>query len=183
MPTIRGTNFGVGQKNIGTKKRYAGLSKNKLVFKGLESVRSDWTALSKEFQQALYMRIFNNEPIIEYVKEIVDRLKLGHYDDKLVYQKKIRRKLAEYVNTPPHIKAVIIANKELQRRGVNKRYSHRSTIQYIMTIDGVRPLEFNQSTLDYDFYIEKQLKPIADDILPFIGIDFDSIVGNQLDLF
>jgi DNA polymerase-2 len=183
MPTIRGTNFGVGQKNIGTKKRYAGLSKNKLVFKGLESVRSDWTALSKEFQQALYMRIFNNEPIIEYVKEIVDRLKLGHYDDKLVYQKKIRRKLAEYVNTPPHIKAVIIANKELQRRGVNKRYSHRSTIQYIMTIDGVRPLEFNQSTLDYDFYIEKQLKPIADDILPFIGIDFDSIVGNQMDLF
>jgi DNA polymerase-2 len=52
-----------------------------------------------------------------------------------------------------------------------------------MTIDGVRPLEFNQSTLDYDFYIEKQLKPIADDILPFIGIDFDSIVGNQMDLF
>ena len=183
MPTIRGTNFAVGQKNIGTKKRYAGLSKNKLVFKGLEFVRSDWTALSKEFQQALYMRIFNNEPIIEYIKEIVDRVKLGHYDDKLVYQKKIRRKLADYVNTPPHIKAVIIANKELQRRGVNKRYSHRSTIQYIMTIDGVRPLEFNQSKLDYDFYIEKQLKPIADDILPFIGIDFDSIVGNQMDLF
>jgi DNA polymerase-2 len=129
------------------------------------------------------MRIFNNEPIIAYIKEIVDRLKLGHYDNKLVYQKKIRRKLTDYVNTPPHIKAAIIANEELQKRGIDKRYSHRSTIQYIMTIDGVRPLGLNQSKLDYDFYIEKQLKPIADDILPFIGIDFDTIVGNQMDLF
>ncbi len=183
MPTIRGINFAAGQKNKGTKKRYAGLSNNKLIFKGLESVRSDWTALSKEFQQAIYKRIFNNESIIEYIKGIVERLKLGHYDDKLVFQKKIRRKLADYVNTPPHIKAAIIANKEFQKRGIEKRYNHRRTIQYIMTIDGVRPLEFNQSKLDYDFYIEKQLKPIADDILPFIGSDFDSIVGNQMDLF
>lgn len=183
MPTIRGINLVKGNKNIGTKKRYAGLVKDQLVFKGLESVRSDWTALSKDFQQALYKRIFNNEPVQDYIKDIVERLKRGQFDDKLIYQKKIRRKLADYVNTPPHIKAAIIANKELLRRDIDKRYDHRSTIQYIMTIDGIRPLEFNQSKLDYDFYVEKQLKPIADDILPFIDIDFDSLVGRQMDLF
>ena len=52
-----------------------------------------------------------------------------------------------------------------------------------MSIDGVQPLEFNESKLDYDFYVDKQLKPIADDILPFINSDFDSIAGNQMGLF
>lgn len=183
MPSIRGNNLAKDSKNIGTKKRYAGLTKGNLVFKGLETVRSDWTALSKEFQQALYKRIFNKEPVTDYIKEIVEELKLGKFDDKLIYQKKIRRKLADYVNTPPHIKAAIIANNELQKRGMDKKYDHRRTIQYVMTIDGVRPLEFNKSKLDYDFYVDKQLKPIANDILPFIGSDFDSIAGNQMDLF
>ena len=52
-----------------------------------------------------------------------------------------------------------------------------------MTLEGVQPLEFNENTLDYDFYIEKQLKPIANDILPFIAKDFESIAGKQLGLF
>jgi len=127
--------------------------------------------------------IFNNEPVNDYIIKIVDELRQGFYDDKLVYQKKIRRKLSDYVNTPPHIKAALIANNELRKRGIEKRYGHRRTIQYVITVDGVQPLEFNGSKLDYDFYVEKQLKPIADDILPFIGSDFESIAGNQMGLF
>jgi DNA polymerase-2 len=183
MPTIRGNNLTGDKKKIGTKKRYAGLVNGELVFKGLETVRSDWTELSKDFQQELYRMIFNNEPVNDYIIKIVDDLRQGFYDDKLVYQKKIRRKLADYVNTPPHIKAALIANDELRRRGLDKRYGHRRTIQYVITIDGVQPLEFNSSKLDYDFYVEKQLKPIADDILPFIESDFESIAGNQMGLF
>ena len=183
MPTIRGYNLAGEKKKIGTKKRYAGLVDGKLIFKGLETVRSDWTELSKDFQQELYRMIFNNEPVKDYIIKIVDELRQGFYDDKLVYQKKIRRKLSDYVNTPPHIKAALIANDELRKRGLDKRYGHRRTIQYVITIDGVQPLEFNGSKLDYDFYVEKQLKPIADDILPFIESDFESIAGNQLGLF
>jgi DNA polymerase-2 len=183
MPSIRGYNLGSEQKKIGTKKRYAGLSNGKLVFKGLETVRSDWTELSKEFQQELYRLIFNNEPVKDYIRKIVDELQQGLYDDKLIYKKKIRRKLSDYVNTPPHIKAALIANSILSKQGVEKRYDHRRTIHYVMSIDGVQPLEFNESKLDYDFYFDKQLKPIADDILPFINSDFDSIAGNQMGLF
>jgi len=183
MPTIRGHNLVGDKKKIGTKKRYAGLVNGELVFKGLETVRSDWTELSKDFQQELYRMIFNNEPVNDYIIKIVDELRQGFYDDKLVYQKKIRRKLSDYVNTPPHVKAALIANDELRKSGVDKRYDHRRTIQYVITIDGVQPLEFNRSKLDYDFYVEKQLKPIADDILPFIESDFESIAGNQMGLF
>jgi DNA polymerase-2 len=183
MPTIRGQEIVKGTKSIGTKKRYAGVVNDKLVFKGLETVRSDWTDISKDFQQELYRLIFSEQPIDEYIVNVVNELKAGLYDSKLVYQKKIRRKLADYVNTPPHIKAALIANIKLKESGLKAKYEHRRTIRYVITLDGVQPLEFNESTLDYDFYVEKQLKPIANDILPFIGKDFDSITSKQMGLF
>jgi len=183
MPTIRGIHTVKDKKSIGTKKRYAGVSDGELVFKGLETVRSDWTDLSKDFQQELYRLIFNDKPIEGYIKKIVDELKQGLHDDKLIYKKKIRRKLSDYVNTPPHIKAALLANQKLKELGNKPTYKHRSLIRYVMTLDGVQPLEFNTSVLDYDFYVEKQLKPIADDILPFIGKDFESIAGDQMGLF
>jgi len=183
MPAIRGQEMVKGQKNIGTKKRYAGIVNGKLMFKGLETVRSDWTELSKDFQQELYRLIFSEQPIEDYINNIIEELRDGLYDNKLIYQKKIRRKLADYVNTPPHIKAALIANSKLIKKGKKPEYEHRKTIRYVMTLEGVQPLEFNENTLDYDFYIEKQLKPIANDILPFIAKDFESIAGKQLGLF
>ncbi|MCW8974682.1 MAG: DNA polymerase II, partial [Sedimenticola sp.] len=67
MPTIRGT-------ETGSKKRYAGVVRNanqehELVFKGLESVRSDWTALAQQFQRELYRKVFFNEPYEEYISD------------------------------------------------------------------------------------------------------------------
>jgi DNA polymerase elongation subunit (family B) len=183
MPTIRGINTVKDQKSIGTKKRYAGVANGELVFKGLETVRSDWTDLSKDFQQELYRLIFNDKPIEGYIKKIVDELKQGIHDDKLIYKKKIRRKLSDYVNTPPHIKAALLANQNLISLGEKPTYKHRSLIRYVVTLDGVQPVAFKTSKLDYDFYVEKQLKPIADDILPFIDKDFESIAGDQMGLF
>jgi len=183
MPSIRGQDVGKEHKTIGTKKRYAGVVNGKLVFKGLETVRSDWTELSKVFQQELYRLIFNEEPVDDYIQKIVDELKQGLYDDKLIYKKKIRRSLPDYVNTPPHVKAALIANNKLESEGKAPKYTNRRTIKYVITLDGVQPLEYNESKLDYDFYVEKQLKPIANDILPFIGKDFDAITSNQMGLF
>jgi len=52
MPTIRGA-------EEGSKKRYAGLvvradGSDEIVYKGLESVRTDWSPLARQFQQELY---------------------------------------------------------------------------------------------------------------------------------
>jgi len=183
MPTIRGQEVVKEQNKVGTKKRYAGVVNGKLLFKGLETVRSDWTELSKVFQQELYRLIFNEEPVDVFIKNIVDELKQGLHDDKLIYKKKIRRSLSDYVNTPPHVKAALIANSRLKEEGKEPKYTNRRTIKYVITLDGVQPLEYNESKLNYDFYVEKQIKPIANDILPFIGKDFDEITSNQMGLF
>ena len=182
MPTIRGQEAINGQK-IGTKKRYVGLSQDKLIFKGLETVRSDWTQISKVFQQALYQRIFDDQPIEVYICTVVSDIKAGKYDDELIYMKKIRRKLEDYVNTPPHIKACLLANKALTEAGMEPKYKKGSKIEYIMTINGIMPIELAKGKLDYEHYIDKQIKPIAQDVLPFLGKSFDVIVSKQMNLF
>lgn len=93
MPTIRGS-------ETGSKKRYAGLVNDAdgehIVYKGLETVRTDWTKLAQEFQQELYQRIFHRQPYQDYVREYVARTLSGEFDDKLVYRKRLRRKLSDY---------------------------------------------------------------------------------------
>lgn len=88
MPTIRGT-------DQGSKKRYAGLIQEgdtqRMVFKGLETVRTDWTPLAQQFQQTLYLRVFRNEPYQDYVRDTIASLMAGELDDQLVYRKRLRR--------------------------------------------------------------------------------------------
>ena len=79
--------------------------------------------------------------------------------------------------------AARLADEENLRRGQPQRYQHRGTIAYLMTLNGPEPLEYRRSAIDYEHYIDKQLRPIADAILPFIGESFDRICGQQLDLF
>ena len=46
------------------------------------------------------------------------------------------------------------------------------------------PTDLKPKDYDYQHYIEKQLKPIADSVLMLFGKSFDSIVrSKQLDLF
>ncbi|MGL5127608.1 MAG: DNA polymerase domain-containing protein, partial [Aeromonas popoffii] len=174
-------------------KRYAGLvgkqeegrgEEEHLVFKGLESVRTDWTMLAKQFQTRLYELVFHDEDPSGYVRTIVDQTRAGLHDDLLIYRKRLRQKLEEYQkNVPPHVRAARLADEENLRRGQPQRYQHRGTIAYLMTLGGPEPLEYRRSAIDYEHYIDKQLRPIADAILPFIGESFDRICGQQLDLF
>ncbi|MBK4713941.1 MULTISPECIES: DNA polymerase II [Tenebrionibacter/Tenebrionicola group] len=181
MPTIRGA-------ETGSKKRYAGLIRNggdeRMVFKGLETVRTDWTPLAQQFQQALYQRIFRNEPWEEYVRETVASLMAGEMDDRLVYRKQLRRPLAEYQrNVPPHVRAARLADEENQRLGRPLRYQNRGVIRYIWTIAGPEPLDYLRSPIDYEHYLTRQLEPIAEGILPFVGGDFATLITGQLGLF
>ena len=108
MPTIRGS-------ETGSKKRYAGLigeeGDEKIVFKGLESARTDWTPLAQRFQQTLYEMVFHDQDPTDYVRNFVDETAAGKHDDLLVYQKRLRRKLHEYQkNIPPQVRAARMAD-------------------------------------------------------------------------
>ncbi len=57
-------------------------------------------------------------------------------------------------------------------------------VAYIITPEGPVPLELKPTEIDYNHYIEKQLKPPSDDVLTMNGESFDSVIGGkQLDLF
>jgi DNA polymerase-2 len=143
-----------------------------LHFKGMESARSDWTELAKEFQSTLYMKVFTKEPVEEYILATVNRVKRGDVDDKLVYQKQLRKPLHEYTaSIPPHVQAA----KLLESPG--------HTIRYYITTDGPQPVEKVSAPLDYEHYIDAQLRPVADAILEWIDLDFDAILCGQQDLF
>jgi len=181
MPTIRGT-------DQGSKKRYAGMIQEgdtqRMVFKGLETVRTDWTPLAQQFQQSLYLRIFRNEPYQDYVRETIASLMAGELDAQLVYRKRLRRPLAEYErNVPPHVRAARLADEENQKRGRAPQYQNRGTIKYLWTTSGPEPVDYQRSPLDYDHYLTKQLQPVADGILPFLDDDFATLMTGQLGLF
>ena len=165
----------------GAKKRYAGLlvesasggGKEAIEFVGMEFVRSDWTRLAKEFQVELYSRIFNNEEIENWLGEIVKKVRAGEYDDKLVYRKRLRKDLEEYTkNIPQHVKAARMLPET------------SGTVYYVITKRGPVPVELKHTDIDYDHYIEKQIRPIADSVLILLGESFDGIVqSDQLSFF
>ncbi|MGI9409833.1 MAG: DNA polymerase II [Hyphomicrobiaceae bacterium] len=170
MPTIRGM-------QTGSKKRYAGLIMGadgtpKLVVKGLEAARSDWTPLARNFQRELYRRVFLNQPFDDYIRETADALQAGKLDGDLIYRKRMRRRLEEYKrNVPPHVQAA------------RKLNSHGSTVRYVMTRNGPEPVGAQQSEPDYQHYLDKQLAPAADGILQFLNTSFKELTGSQMQMF
>lgn len=178
MPTIRGS-------DTGSKKRYAGLTDDhQMVFKGLEAVRSDWTPLAKHLQIELYRRIFHDEDYREYLQDCVRQLFEGRCDDLLVYRKRIRRSLKDYIrNVPPQIQAARKAEEARADRGLTELYEYGGWIEYVMTVNGPEPIEFQVSALDYDHYLEKQMTPVVDGILHFFKQSLGQLVNPQRDIF
>ena len=182
MPTIRGS-------EEGSKKRYAGLvgkpdGSEEMVYKGLETVRSDWTPLAQQFQQELYWRIFKRQPYQDYVRDYAVRTASGQFDDLLVYRKRLRRPLDDYErNVPPHVRAARVADDFNRLQGRPLQYQSGGWIRYVMTVAGPEPLETQRSPIDYDHYLTRQLQPVADAILPFVGDDFAALTSRQQTLF
>ncbi|WP_448123913.1 DNA polymerase II [Pseudomonas veronii] len=182
MPTIRGA-------EEGSKKRYAGLvvrgdGSEEMVYKGLETVRSDWSPLARQFQQELYQRIFHRQPHQDYVRDYVRRTLSGEFDELLIYRKRLRRRLDDYErNVPPHVRAARLADDYNDRMNRPRQYQRGGWISYVITVNGPEPLEVRQAPIDYDHYVTRQLQPVADAILPFVNDDFGTLVGGQMGLF
>lgn len=177
MPSVRGS-------DVGAKKRYAGLklitgeqtkesqeTKLKTVFDftGLEFVRRDWTKLAKEFQLTLLDLVFKDEDVSEFVKKFVDDLKKGKYDKLLVYKKSLRKDVNAYTKTtPPHVKAARLLDKITS-----------TNIEYVITTEGPQPIEKQTAALDYNHYIDKQIKPIANSVLELKGTNFEDVMKGS----
>lgn len=157
----------------GARKRYAGLVREgeteRVVFTGLEAVRRDWTGLARTAQRELYARLFADRPVDRYLLDLVRDLRGGRLDERLVYRKALRKPVEAYTaSTPPHVAA---ARRTGARPG--------SVVAYVITTSGPEPAEDHRSPIDYEHYVQKQLRPVAEPVLAILGLGFDRVVGDD----
>jgi DNA polymerase-2 len=135
-------------------------------------VRSDWTALARQVQRELYRRWFSDEPLEDYLAQVVSDVRAGRLDEQLVYRKSLRKSAAEYTaTTPPHVAAA-------RKSGATGARS----IRYVMTSAGPEPIDRIEHPLDREHYVRKQVKPIADPVLAALGLVFDEVIGDERQL-
>ena len=84
---------------------------------------------------------------------------------------------------PPHVKASKHADNRNKQQGLPLRYQNNTSVSYVITLAGPQTLEHVSAQYDYQHYIDKQIRPIADSILPLINLSFDNITADQLPLF
>jgi DNA polymerase-2 len=170
IPKIRSQQkSGEEEKEVAAKKRYAGLieqkGKEELELVGLEAIRGDWTDAAQEFQRELLLKTFHKEPVEPFIKSYIKKIREGKLDNKLIYKKSIRKALDEYTKTtPPHVKAARLLDS-----------LDSNIIQYYITKAGPEPIQKLKHKIDYEHYIEKQIKPIANQVLFLLGKDFDEL--------
>ncbi len=179
LPSLR--SVGEEGEARGRAKGYAGLAVGRdgeetIEVKGMEAARSDWTALAHEFQRALLDLIFHGRPseeIAAYVRSLARSLRAGELDAKLQYAKRLRKPVARYTRSrPPHVKAASLLPPEKQE----------GTIRYYITEAGPRPEGLLEAPLDYEHYVDKQLKPIAGAFSSSLGFDLASVLDKQQQL-
>ena len=169
LPRVRGG-------KVGSKKRYAGWRNEKLLLVGLEAVRRDWPELSRRLQRGLLERLFREEPVLPWLKELVAEVQSGALDQECVYTKRLRKgDLSRYVKgIPPHVQAARKAGKHAGK-----------VIRYVMTARGPEPVLPGRAFprgVDRNHAIEKLMRPIADAILPEIRTTFDEALGKPVQL-
>ncbi|HXK25576.1 MAG TPA: DNA polymerase II [Myxococcota bacterium] len=164
MPRVRG---GPG----GSKKRYAGLREGTLELIGLEAVRRDWPAVARRLQLGLLERVFADADPLPFAREIAQRVRDGSLDAELVYARRVRKATLESYTeiTPPHVQAA-------RKAGA----SPGALIRYVVTPAGPEPVRPGRSLpgpIDHGHYVERVLRPIADQILEPLGRSFDEALG------
>ena len=114
-------------------------------------------------------KLFKKEPLELFIKSYIKKIKDGKLDLKLIYRKSIRKSLEEYTKTtPPHVKAA---------RQLDKLESN--IIEYYQTIEGPEPIQKLRHKIDYDHYIEKQIAPIANQVLILLNKNFEDVTQSS----
>ena len=153
------------------KKRYAGITPDGYIdIVGLEYARRDWCEYARELQYRVVEAILTGrgkDKALQIFREYVERLRSGDVPlYKLVIWEQITRSLKDYKANAPHIQIA----KELERRGW--KISRGMFIGYVV-LRGDGPiyrrsklyLEAEQDEVDIEYYINKQLIPVAHRVL------------------
>jgi len=169
---LTGMLFLKGGDRGGAKKRYVGLkTTGEYIVRGLEVRRSDWSELSKEVLWKVIDLILKEgktkKDVMKYLGEVKRKLYSGEYNDKIVMAKSLSKRISEYSNAPPHVRAYVKAKE--------KGYDFAGQKVTFVWVKGgdVEPVypgvDLSKIPVDYDAIWEKQIMAPVKRILDSIG--------------
>lgn len=155
---------------LGKKKRYFGLTMiegekrtEKLIVKGLESIRSDWPPIARKIQRKCMKMITEQLPysdIIQYLREKRREVLDGEHDKKFIVYTGLGQALDKYESTGPHVRVA----KKLKKQGVPIRSGDK--IPHIWTGEKAIPAldeeNINLNTEDRRRLWKKHIDPVIE---------------------
>ena len=176
-----------------SKKRYAGIAvekvndeyKEKIVMKGIETVRRDWCELTEETLYNVLNIILqeqNPRKAFDYVRKILEKLERNEIPiEKLVITKSITKPISQYKGIQPHIELV----KKLKKRqkfapsvGDRVGFVIISGPQLISKrAEDPKYVVEKKLKIDSKYYIESQILPPLERVFEVLGISKSQLIG------
>lgn len=176
------------QTGLAAKKKYALLDENeRLVIRGLETRRRDWSSIAKDTQERVLLAVLREKSVpiaLDIISETVKRLKEGkvNMNDLIIYTQ-LLKPLDKYEQIGPHVSVA----KKLVARGLPVKVG--MTISYVVTRGSGSISERAEnvddaSNYDPDYYIEHQVIPAAMRVLSALDIKEEDLLktGEQKNL-
>jgi len=172
---------------VGAKKKYAMLDpKGNLKIRGFETVRRDWCMLARNMQNKVIRQILNDgneENALEYVKEIIKKLKQRKISkDELIIKTQLKKPLSEYKSISPHVVAARKMKEQkipIDQGGLIQYYLADTEIKSKLVRDKVK-LPHEKGEYDIKYYLEHQVLPAVENIFHVFGIEIkEDIEGKK----
>lgn len=168
-----------------TKKRYALIDEDDtIIVKGLELVRRDWAAITKNTQQKVLTAILKEaspQKAAKIVKDVIEDLRKGNVQlEDLVIHTQLTKNPHEYAQMAPHV----LAAKKAIKKGRN--VGRGSIIRYVV-VKGREPIskravpieDVDISNYDPNYYIENQVLPAAGRIIEALGYSESELLHKE----
>jgi len=170
----------------GAKKKYAMIDEEgKIKIRGFETVRRDWCPLARKTQDKILRLILkegNEKKALEYVKEIIQKLKNREIDlEDLIVRSQLKKPISEYKAISPHV----VAARKMKENGLPigvgsliEFYIAETNTKSKLVREKVK-LPKERGNYDMEYYLEKQIIPSAENIFQVFKINLKEIIDGK----
>ena len=170
----------------GAKKKYAMIDEDgNLKIRGFETVRRDWCSLARTTQDHILRLILkegNEKKALEYLKEIIEKLKKRQIEkNEIMIKSSIKKPIEEYKSITPHV----VAAKKMQEKGIV--FDPFTSVEYYVAKTNTKSklirdrIKLNGEPGEYDinYYLQNQIIPSVENIFQVFKIDVKEIVDGK----
>lgn len=172
----------------GAKKRYALLTRNRrLLLRGLEAIRGDWSGLAKSVQRKVLELVLTDGNVLRalaHVQQLVSKVRDRKVDlSELIIEVRLTKALGAYSARGPHVAAgeLYAARGEQVGRGYRVKFIVKTGSGKVSDRVGL-PEDVKIDEYDADYYINHQvIRPITK-IFELFNISEEKLKGGQTTL-